>query len=104
MGHRSNVAAMIDASTKPRKEDFARGMGRRSKVTIVAYMMDAPNKLRKEECVLDMGHRSNDAAMMDARIMLLEEKYALGMGHRSKIPNVAAMMDAPTMPRKVEFV
>ena len=79
-------------------------MGHRSNVPKYAAMMDAPNKLRKEECVLDMGHRSNDAAMMDARIMLLEEEYAKGMGHRSKMPNVAAMMDAPTMPRKVEFV
>ena len=49
-----------------------------------------------------MGHRSNVAAMMDAPTSPRKKKHAEGMEHRS---NVAAMMDAPILPRgREDFV
>jgi len=49
-----------------------------------------------------MGQRLNVAAMMDAPTLPRKEEYAKGMGHR---PSVAAMMDAPTLPRgRKDFV
>ena len=93
MEQRVELAAMKDASTKPRKGESAGVMEQRVQL---AAMKDAQTKSKMEESALGMGQGplKESAAVKDAPMEPLKEESAGVMEQRVQL---AVMKDAPTM-------